>query len=258
MAAMSSTTSFSVTHVAADSETVDDLVAIEEPLEIRLEAKPVTVTMRTPGDDNDLAAGFLFTEGVIRTYSDVESVQHWGSPNQVRVVATNVDTSRIARNFYATSSCGVCGKTSIDAVRVTAPPLPEAAPITREFVLRLPSLLQGAQQSFQQTGGVHGAALVDRAGRLLYIREDVGRHNAVDKVIGAALRNNVAFEDTVLILSSRAGFEIAQKAIVARIPILAALGAPSSLAIDLAREMNLTLLAFVREGRFNVYSGRVA
>ena len=254
---MSSTASFSITRVAASSESVDDLVAIEEPLEIRLETRPVTVTMRTPGDDYDLAAGFLFTEGVIRSYADVESIQHWGSPNEVRVVAKNADTSRVARNFYATSSCGVCGKTSIDAVRVTTSPLAETAPLTRDFVLTLPSLLQNAQQSFERTGGVHGAALVDRSGRVLYLREDVGRHNAVDKVIGAALRNGVTLDDKVLIVSSRAGFEIAQKAIVARIPVLAAIGAPSSLAIDLARDMNLTLLAFVREGRFNVYSGSV-
>jgi FdhD protein len=229
----------------------DDLLAVEEPLEIRVawtlageqREKNISVTMRTPGDDFDLAAGFLMSEGLIGASTDIESIRNWGSPNVVRVAlreGVRLDSSKLDRHFYTTSSCGVCGKTSIDALRVAATPLPESASIDSALVYRLPALLEEHQSAFRSTGGLHGAAVISNQGDVLRVREDIGRHNAVDKV------------------SSRAGFEIAQKAIMAGIPVLATVGAPSTLAVDLAREFNLTLLGFVRDGRFNVYAGEVA
>jgi len=260
-------TSIAITRITpAGAETAEDVVAIEEPLEIRAawtadgepREKNISVTMRTPGDDYDLAAGFLFTEGLIRA-GDIESIRHWGSPNQVRVALqphARIDASKLDRHFYTTSSCGVCGKTSIDAVSIAAAPLPLSEPVSADVVHELPRALQGAQTAFNATGGVHGAALFDRDGRLLRLREDVGRHNAVDKVIGSYVRANESpFANTILTVSSRGSFEIVQKAIVAGIPVVVFIGGPSSLAVDLARRFNVTLVGFVRDGRFNVYSG---
>ncbi len=247
----------------------DDVLAIEEPLEIGVEwehdgekrHKKISVTMRTPGDDEDLAVGFLFTEGLIRAGSEVDTVRHWGSPNIVRVRLRNgatLDTARLDRHFYTTSSCGVCGKSSIDAVRVVTTPLVQSTAVSRDVIHRLPIAFHEQQSVFRATGGLHGAAVFDRSGTLMKVREDVGRHNAVDKVIGSFVRKGSTLSDALLVVSSRAGFEIVQKAIMAGIPLLAAVGAPSSLAVDLANEFGLTLLGFVREGRFNVYSGRIA
>jgi FdhD protein len=263
------TTSVEVMRVAAHDDRADDVVAVEEPLEIRAawtaggepREKNISVTMRTPGDDFDLAVGFLFTEGLIAGGGDVESVRHWGSPNQVRVALAphaRIDTAKLDRHFYTTSSCGICGKTSIEALRVATSPLPPHEPIAREVVHRLPPQLHDAQPAFRATGSVHGAAIFDRDGTLLRVREDVGRHNAVDKVIGAFVRESATpLPEAILAVSSRAGFEIVQKAIMAGIPTVAAVGGPSSLAIELAREFGVTLLGFVRDGRFNVYSGEV-
>ena len=263
------TTSVEVTRVAAQDDRADDVVAIEEPLEIRaawtagseLREKNISVTMRTPGDDFDLAVGFLFTEALIGGGGDVESVRHWGSPNRVRVALgphARIDTSKLERHFYTTSSCGVCGKTSIESLRVVTAPLPPRGAIARDVVHRLPAQLHDAQPAFRATGSVHGAAIFDNAGTLLRGREDVGRHNAVDKVIGSFVRENAApLSDAILAVSSRASFEIVQKAVMAGIPVVASVGGPSSLAIELAREFGVTLLGFVRDGRFNVYSGAV-
>jgi FdhD protein len=264
------TTSVEVTRVAAHDDRADDVVAIEEPLEIRaawtaageLREKNISVTMRTPGDDFDLAVGFLFTEALIAGGGDVESVRHWGSPNRVRVALAphaRIDTAKLDRHFYTTSSCGVCGKTSIEALRVVTAPLPPRDPIARDVVHRLPAQLHAAQPAFRATGSVHGAAIFDHAGTMLRVREDVGRHNAVDKVIGSFVRENAAarLSDAILAVSSRASFEIVQKAVMAGIAIVASVGGPSSLAIELAREFGVTLLGFVRDGRFNVYSGEV-
>jgi FdhD protein len=256
-----------VTRVAQGAVTrSEDVLAVEEPLEIRVawddREKNISVTMRTPGDDYDLAAGFLFTEGLIRSAAEIDSIRHWGSPNIVRVALSPgslLDTARLDRHFYTTSSCGVCGKTSIDAIRtVSSAPAP-SAPIGADVVHRLPAILEQNQSAFRATGGLHGAAVVTANGELLRIREDIGRHNAVDKVIGALFREGATpLTGTVLIVSSRASFELVQKAIVAGITVLAAVGAPSTLAVDLAREFGVTLLGFVRDGRFNVYSGEVA
>jgi FdhD protein len=240
----------------------EDVLAVEEPLEIRVAEKPISVTMRTPGDDFDLAAGFLFTEALIRSGGDIDSIRHWGSPNVVRVslaAGATIDSSKLDRHFYTTSSCGVCGKTSIDAVRVirSSAPLP-ASRISRALVQRLPELLAEQQSAFHATGGLHGAAIFRPTGELLRIREDIGRHNAVDKAIGSLVREDPAsLPGAILMVSSRASFEIVQKAIVAGIGTLAAVGAPSTLAVTAAREFGLRLLGFVRDARFNVYAGEV-
>ena len=262
--------SVEMTRVTGQSSTAaDDVLAIEEPLEIRAawavdgetREKNISVTMRTPGDDIDLATGFLFTEGLIHSAADVESVRHWGSPNVVRVAlreGVRIDAAKLDRHFYTTSSCGVCGKTSIDALRVISAPLPVAPAVDADVVRRLPAVLEREQTAFRATGGLHGAAVCDRQGTLIRVREDIGRHNAVDKVIGSLFREKrTPLTDAILIVSSRASFELVQKAIMAGIPVLAAVGAPSSLAVDLAREFRLTLLGFVRDGRFNIYAGEV-
>ena len=262
----------------------DDVLVVEEPLEIRVawrsggeqREKPISVTMRTPGDDFDLAAGFLFTEGLIRSSSEIDGIRQWGSPNVVRVAlvdGASIDSAKLDRHFYTTSSCGVCGKTSIDAVRViqcgagnpagvtgtpAGLPAPHRPRIARSLVHRLPEILAEQQAAFRATGGLHGAAILRTDGELLRIREDIGRHNAVDKAIGSLVREEPAsLGGAILMVSSRASFELAQKAIVAGIGVLASVGAPSTLAVSAAREFGLTLLGFVRDGRFNVYAGEV-
>ena len=253
-----------------------DLLAVEEPLEIRLgyeEAathlvRPIAVTMRTPGDDVELAVGFLFTEGIIKDFGDVEAVRHTGptggKKNNRNVVTVTLkpgvafDAGRLERHFYTTSSCGVCGKTSLDALEMAASPLlPDERPLlTAEVIHRLPEVLLEAQAVFERTGGLHAAALVDTEGRLLATREDVGRHNAVDKLVGAhVLEGRLPLHEGILLVSGRASFELTQKALMAEIPVLAAVGAPSSLAVELAQRFGMTLLGFVRNSRFNIYSG---
>lgn len=253
-----------------------DLIAVEEPLEIRLGyedaatclVRPISVTMRTPGHDVELAVGFLFTEGIIKTFGDVESIRHTGpsggKKNNRNVVTVKLkpgvvfDAGRLERHFYTASSCGVCGKTSLDALEMAAcPSLPEDQPmLTAEVIHRLPAALREAQAVFERTGGLHAAALVDAEGRILATREDIGRHNAVDKLIGAqVLDGRLPLHAGILLVSGRASFELTQKALMAEIPVLAAVGAPSSLAVELAQRFGMTLLGFVRNGRFNVYSG---
>jgi FdhD protein len=236
------------------SDPVQDLVAVEEPLEIRIGGKPVSITMRTPGNDAELAAGFLFGEGILRSVADIERID--GAVNIT--LKTEVDTDRLERNFYATSSCGVCGKASIEAVHATGcAMLPRNGfAVAAAIVHGLPGSLRESQAVFDRTGGLHAAALFDRDGKLASVREDVGRHNAVDKVIGAEfLAGRTPLLDRMLLVSGRVSFELVQKAVMAGIPLLAAVGAPSSLAVELARRFEMTLLGFVRDDRFNVYSG---
>jgi FdhD protein len=262
----SRTASFVVTRVAdVTREVVEDAVAVEEPLEILaawtadgdLREKNISITMRTPADDFDLAAGFLLTEGLLADGTSIESIRHWGSPNRVRVrLSGPIDFSRLERNFISSSSCGVCGKTSIDALRVSTCKLPSAA-VNAHVITSIPRLLKEGQTAFTATGGMHGAAMISNEGQLVRVREDVGRHNAVDKLIGSFVREGSKVPEGILAVSSRASFEIVQKAIVARIPAVVAIGAPSSLAIDLAREFNLVLAGFARDDRFNVYAGEV-
>ena len=246
-----------------------DLLAVEEPLEIRLGCdvaggrahRVLSVTMRTPGHDRELAIGFLFAEGIIAAREQVLSVHPCKSGNAVRVdlrPSVAVDLARLERNFYTTSSCGVCGKTSLAALRVCSRQrLADGRPVVDAAVIqRLPGQLRAVQSVFDCTGGLHAAALFDAAGNLLCLREDVGRHNALDKLIGAQFfADHLPLSDAVLLVSGRASFELVQKAVVAGIPILAALGAPSSLAVSLADEHGLTVLGFVRPNGFNIYAG---
>jgi FdhD protein len=241
------------------SASFQDLLAVEEPLEIRLGEKTISITMRTPGHDPELAAGFLFTEGILDTTHQIRDIQH--SKNSITVQLNpdvEVDFERLQRNFYTTSSCGVCGKASIEALRMQGcPVLPRSSGAMQAAVIhRLPQAQRDEQAVFQRTGGLHAAALFDFAGKLILLREDVGRHNAVDKLIGAEmLAGRTPLADKLLLVSGRASFELTQKALMAGIPILAAVGAPSSLAVETAQRFNMTLLGFVRDGRFNIYSG---
>jgi FdhD protein len=249
---------------------LDDL-AVEEPLEIRVGGEALTITMRTAGDDFELAAGFLHAEGIVDRRDDIARISYGlgpdGSPtgNAVEVVLRregSVDLARLQRHFVAASSCGICGRTSIDAVRAreTPPPNPHFT-IEPELLTRLPAVLRSAQRVFGRTGGLHAAGLFDANGKLELVREDIGRHNAVDKVIGdSLLRGSLPLSERLLLVSGRGGFEIVQKALVAGVPILASVSAPSSLAVQMARAGGLTLVGFLRDRRFVVYShpGRVA
>jgi FdhD protein len=248
----------------------EDYLAAEEPLEIRVGDEPLSVTMRTPGHDRELAAGFLFTEGLIQARGQLRTLEGPAQENGATSGAKNgnliqalispeaaPDMEKMRRHFFAASSCGICGKASIDAIRsrALAPPNPDFR-LDAEILLRLPEKLRSAQDVFERTGGLHAAALFNPRGELLVLREDIGRHNAVDKVIGwALLEDRLPLADSVLLVSGRGGFEIVQKAIVAGLPLVASVSAPSSLAVQLAREMRLTLIGFLRGRRFVIYSG---
>ena len=244
----------------------EDAVTVEEPIEIRVGGTPVSVTMRTPGDDFELSAGFLFTERIIARRDDIADLAYGRGadrqPSQNVVDVTlragkRVDLARLQRHFYAASSCGVCGKASICAVRIAGIRRPRAdVRIGPSLLTRLPAALREAQAVFDSTGGLHAAALFDLQGTLLDVREDVGRHNTVDKIVGnALLEGMLPLAEHILLVSGRGAFEIVQKALVAGVPIVASVSAPSSLAVDLAREHGLTLIGFLRGDRFVVYSG---
>ncbi|HTD44946.1 MAG TPA: formate dehydrogenase accessory sulfurtransferase FdhD [Bryobacteraceae bacterium] len=238
-----------------------DLVAVEEPLQIRLDASDIAITMRTPGHDRELAAGFLFTEGILSQASQISGItaDDKGGVNVQVAERVQIDLERLARNFYVTSSCGVCGKASIDALRAAGCPiLPRGRPVIDARILPwLPQKLREAQAVFEHTGGLHAAGLFDASGTLLELREDVGRHNAVDKLVGAAfLEDRLPLGEHILMLSGRVSFELVQKALMAGIPIVAAVGAPSSLAVETALRFGMTLVGFLRGERFNVYAGR--
>lgn len=240
-----------------------DRLAAEEPLEIRVDSKPLTVTMRTPGHDEELAAGFLWTEGLIESPTQIAEIRRAaadGAPGDnvisVELADRSFDPGDLQRNFFAASSCGICGKASIDAIRLRGLTPPNASfRIEPELICELPARLREHQDVFAQTGGLHAAALFDGTGKLLVVREDIGRHNAVDKAIGWALiKGLLPLANCAMMVSGRGGFEIVQKAIAAGVPVLASVSAPSSLAVRLAREMSLTLIGFLRDRRFVVYS----
>jgi FdhD protein len=249
-----------------------DLLAMEEPLEIQLrwhnngitQQKSISITMRTPGQDADLAIGFLQTEGIIQNINQVAAVSKPAFPeptadNQIVVELVpdiSMDLSKLERHFYTTSSCGVCGKSSIEAIYSTGVHslMGNTFQVLRQVVHRLPDMLRQQQTVFEDTGGLHAAALFNAVGELEIIREDVGRHNAVDKLIGAALQQNrLPLSESLIMVSGRASFELIQKTLMAGIPLLAAVGAPSSLAIQLAESSGMTVLGFVRSERFNIY-----
>jgi FdhD protein len=242
---------------------VQDSLAAEEPLEIRVGGVPLTVTMRTPGHDLELAAGFLLTEGIIQSPGQIADIRAASQGNGARsnlvefeLVDAEFDTATMTRNFFAASSCGICGKASIDAIRVRGLRHPDRTfHIDPEILCRLPEILRSEQAVFSRTGGLHAAALFDEAGSLIVLREDIGRHNAVDKIAGwALLENKLPLSRHVMLVSGRGGFEIVQKALAMGIPVLASVSAPSSLAVRLARELGLTLVGFLRGRRFVVYS----
>ena len=239
----------------------EDKLAVEEPLEIRLGRAPLVITMRTPGHDRELAAGFLLTEGLIRAREDVDkiAVPSRALPNVILVKlrrGLRIDKNRLRRYFPASSSCGLCGRTTLQAMSVQVKAVASDINIPLALLLSLPDKLRSEQETFDETGGLHGAAIFDRRGEPLFVREDVGRHNAVDKVIGAAfLERKFPLESHILMVSGRASFEIMQKALMARIPVVTAVSAPSSLAVALARKFKMTLVGFLRDGRCNVYAG---
>lgn len=276
----------------AEIEEFDDVLAVEEPLEIRLgfrkdgrlEHKAISITMRTPGDDLNLAAGFLFTEGILKHREQIARIRHCGirggnptgregAQPEIRSISSSIknntiiveiadgvdiDLKRLERHFYTSSSCGVCGKSSIEALHTGVETLRDdlTATIEMEMLHALPEKLLAKQSAFERTGGLHASAIFDLDGSVSSIAEDVGRHNALDKVIGAKfLSGELPLSDKLLLVSGRASFELVQKALMAGIPILAAVGAPSSLAVELAREFGMTLIGFLRGGRFNIYTG---
>ena len=273
----SSSRSFSINKIdGISAKSVDDQVALEEPLEIRLgyttpegrTASSISITMRTPGNDAELAIGFLYSESIVQNSGDIMKVEHCGpaapdtgNHNIVRVdLATNVDVDlgRLQRHFYTTSSCGVCGKSSLDALRITGvEPLADGQiRFGKEILIAMPDALRARQQAFEYTGGLHAAAAFDSQGEIIVVHEDVGRHNAVDKVVGTLLAQNLLpASELGLMVSGRASFELMQKTLVAGIPLLAAVSAPSSLAVQLANEFNVSLVGFLRGDTFNIYSG---
>lgn len=242
-----------------------DSLAREEPLEIRVRGQSVAVTMRTPGHDEELAAGFLLTEGLVTRREDIIEIAHCqqgeaahlgNTLNVFLAPSVTVDFEQLTRHVFASSSCGLCGKATIESVHRQFPPVSSTARLAPEILLQLPAKLAAQQATFDQTGGLHAAAIFTATGELLVLREDVGRHNAVDKVLGWAFRNGpFPLADHVLLVSGRASFEILQKALAARVPVIAAVSAPSSLAVEFAKRSGQTLVGFLRGEGMNIYSG---
>lgn len=253
---------------------VEDILAVEEPLEIsiafnnsgEIKTQRISITMRTPGNDEELAAGFLFTEGIIKSYSEIDSISHakgflGEDPNRITVTLKPeviFDLSKLQRNFYTTSSCGVCGKASIDAIKTTSELTKTNTTnfeVGTSIIENLPDKLKQAQSTFKLTGGLHASALFSAAGDFIALREDVGRHNALDKLIGKSIAEfKIPLDNYILLLSGRASFELLQKSAMAGIKMVCAVGAPSSLAVQTAQEFGITLIGFLKAGRFNIYS----
>lgn len=255
--------------VGAGRESTTDLITVEEPLEIQVSARrideSVSITMRTPGEDFELAVGFLFAEGIVRSPANIVAIEYCGPPspdrgihNTVKVTLANevdFDMASLSRHVFTSSSCGVCGKASLDAISVQLPPLRnDDFRMTRAALTALPERLTERQAEFSRTGGLHAAALIDADGTIRRTREDVGRHNALDKLVGSIVLDDEIDTEQGLLLSGRMSFELIQKAAMAGIPFVAAIGPPSSLAVDLASERNMTLVGFLKKDRFNVYA----
>ena len=240
-----------------------DELADEEPLEIRVRGRAISITMRTPGNDDELAAGFLLSEAIVSHRADILRIEpcaknEFGNTIDVLLAPeVPVDFARLTRHVFASSSCGICGKATTDSIMQEVSPIESPVSIDAKLIAQMPAIMHEQQQTFHRTGGLHAAALFDANGKLIVLREDVGRHNAVDKVIGHALMNAlVPLEQHVLLVSGRSSFEIMQKSLVARIPIVAAVSAPSSLAAKFADRSGQTLIGFLREGRMNIYTNR--
>jgi FdhD protein len=250
-------------HGTGTAKSQKDVLAAEEPLEIRVQGRSVAVTMRTPGHDRELTAGFLLTEGIIHERKDVIEIMHCRAAaapentlNVFLAPALKIDFTQLTRHVFATSSCGLCGKASIESVHQHFPPVQSDITVTVQTLTRLPRQMLEAQEAFAQTGGLHAAAVFDADGELIVLREDVGRHNAVDKVLGhGLLEGKLPFAAHILLVSGRASFEILQKALAARIPVVCAVSAPSSLAVDFARASGQTLVGFLRGEGMNIYTG---
>jgi len=246
---------------SAGARADEDEVVVEEPLELRVNNSSIAVTMRTPGDDFDLAAGFLWSEGAVDSLDAIGTMAYCANEddpafkNVINVTLASGDCpAQVRRSGWTSSSCGLCGKATIEAIRQRVPQLRSFCAVRHDVLVSLPARMREQQVNFNHTGGIHAAALFDRAGNLLLLREDLGRHNAVDKVLGGALRGRIDTSGAVLLVSGRLGFEIAQKAAVARIPIVASVSATSSLAVALAEEVGQTAVGFVRNGSVNIYS----
>jgi FdhD protein len=244
----------------ADGREAADHVVVEEPLQIMVDGHPIAVTMRTPGHDEELALGFLRTEGVITSADHVRKIDAESKANHALVFLADgveVDLSRLTRHVFGASSCGLCGKATIDAVQERLPPLHGNPAFPREALLHAPEMLTGEQSVFARTGGLHAAGIFGTDGTMHVVREDIGRHNAVDKVTGWAMHSGLDLSHCMLLVSGRVSFEIMQKALAAGIPLVAAISAPSSLAIEFAEQSNQGLVGFLRPPRFKVYVGRV-
>ena len=246
-----------VVKVKDDVTPFDDDLVVEEPLEIRLDGTSLAVVMRTPGDDADLALGFAITEGIVTDPKAIAHVVDLGEGRWDLVTGDGVtiDPAQFQRNFYSTSSCGVCGKASIDSIRVTGARPPSGPTVSVDTIIDLPARLLERQAAFHSTGGLHAAAAFDPEGEIVAIREDVGRHNAVDKVVGHLVKDGWPLPPLGLMVSGRVSFEITQKAAVAGISLICGVSAASSLAVDLAEEFGMTVIGFLRDGGFTVYSG---
>jgi FdhD protein len=246
--------------IDAEGQEAPDQVAVEEPLQITVDGHPVAVTMRTPGHDEELALGFLRTEGVIARADQVRKIDVEAKANHALVFLADgveVDFSRLTRHVFGASSCGLCGKATIEAIRARLEPLKDTPAFPREVLLRAPAMLVGAQSTFVRTGGLHAAGIFGLDGTVHVVREDIGRHNAVDKVTGWGMRSGTDLSRCFLLVSGRVSFEIMQKALAAGIPLVAAISAPSSLAIEFAKESNQGLVGFLRPPRFKLYAGHV-
>ena len=255
---MEASQTISLTHCQPEGHReILDQVAVEEPLEIRLDGHPVAVVMRTPGHDEELAAGFLVTEGIISKVTELRKIEARPDENRVLVFlqdGVEVDLGRLTRHLFTGSSCGLCGKATLAAIFTDFPPIARGIEISEAVLLEAPAKLRAAQGTFETTGGLHAAGIFSAAGELLIIREDIGRHNAVDKVIGHALLSGIDLTATFLLVSGRLSFEIMQKALAARIPTVAAISAPSSLAVEFAKTSGQTLIGFLRPPTFNRYA----
>ncbi|MBT8037988.1 MAG: formate dehydrogenase accessory sulfurtransferase FdhD [Verrucomicrobiae bacterium] len=242
----------------AERTAVTDHVACEEPLQITIDGTPVAVVMRTPGHDDDLVNGFLLTEGMVTSLADIRRVDTEAQKNHAYVFLVDdvvLDHARLSRNLFSASSCGICGKASIDAIHQHASPIQSDFSIPASIVMGLPATLRAAQEVFDRTGGLHAAALVDRDGSILVLREDVGRHNAIDKIVGWATAEGVDLSQTLMQVSGRVSFEVMQKALVARVPVVSAISSPSSLAVEFAQQSRQTLIGFLRPPKMNIYAG---